>query len=138
MKRIITLAIVFTIALASVCWANEIVGVWKFTGPDVKSDKEEDVQKLKDEYEKIEMYFSFAEDGRAAYTNVVGNQLDYKIGTWIQLTPEYYVFSYTYYSDKLKKDLEIENIISIVDGSLRMRQFDTGTTYVYEVYEKIE
>ena len=84
------------------------------------------------------MYLSFAEDGRAATTNVVDNQLDYKIGTWIQLTPEYYVFSYTFYSDKLKEDLEIENIISIVDGSLRMRQFDTGATYVYEVYEKIE
>lgn len=137
MKRIITLAIVFTIALASVCWANEIVGVWKFTGPDIKA-QEEDAQKVKAEYEGIEMYFSFAEDGRAAITNVVDNQLDYKIGTWMQLTPEYYVFSYTFYSDKLKEDLEIEDIISIVDGSLRMRQFDTGTTYVYEVYEKIE
>lgn len=138
MKRIITLTIVFTIALASVCWANEIVGVWKFAEVDVKAENEEDVQTLKGVYEDIDKYFSFSEDGRAAITNVVDNQLDYKIGTWIQLTPEYYVFSYTFYSDKLKEDLEIEDIISIVDGSLRMRQFDTGATYVYEVYEKIE
>ena len=138
MKRIITLTIVFTIALASVCWANEIVGVWKFAEVDIKAENEEDVQTLKGVYEDIDKYFSFSEDGRAAITNVVDNQLDYKIGTWIQLTPEYYVFSYTFYSDKLKEDLEIEDIISIVDGSLRMRQFDTGATYVYEVYEKIE
>lgn len=138
MKRIITLTIVFTIALASVCWANEIVGVWKFAEVDVKAESEEDVKTLKGVYEDTEKYLSFNEDGRAAATNVVDNQLDYKIGTWIQLTPEYYVFSYTFYSDKLKEDLEIEDIISIVDGSLRMRQFDTGATYVYEVYEKIE
>lgn len=138
MKRIITLVIVFTIALASVSWANEIVGVWKFTEVDVKAESEEDVQTLKGVYDNIDKYLSFAEDGRAACTNVVDNQLDYKIGTWIQLTPEYYLFSYTFYSDKLKENLEIENIISIVDGSLRMRQFDTGATYVYEVYGKIE
>lgn len=138
MKRIITLAIVFTIALASVCWANEIVGVWKFTGPDAKAESEEDVQTLEGVYEGTEKYLSFNEDGRAATTNVVDNQLEYKIGTWIQLTPEYYLFSYTFYSDKLKEDLEIEDIISIVDGSLRLRQFDSGDTYLYEVYEKIE
>ena len=138
MKRIITLVIVFTIALASVCWANEIVGVWKFTGPDAKAESEEDVQTLEGVYEGTEKYLSFNEDGRAATTNVVDNQLEYKIGTWIQLTPEYYLFSYTFYSEKLEKNLDIENIISIVDGSLRLRQFDSGDTYLYEVYEKIE
>lgn len=138
MKRIITLTIVFTIALASVCWANEIVGVWKFTGPDAKAESEEDVQTLEGVYEGTEKYLSFNEDGRASTTNVVDNQLEYKIGTWIQLTPEYYLFSYTFYSEKLEKNLDIENIISIVDGSLRLRQFDSGDTYLYEVYEKIE
>lgn len=138
MKRIISLVFVFTIFMASVSWANEIVGVWKFTSPDAKAESEEDVQTLKGVYEGTEKYLSFNEDGRAAITNVVDNQLEYKIGTWIQLTPEYYVFSYSFYSDKFEKNLDIENIISIVDGSLRMRQFDSGDTYLYEVYEKIE
>lgn len=138
MKRFLLAFLTLTIALASVCWANEIVGIWKFEDLDVKVENEEDAQTFKDIYSKNEKYFSFTEDGRASITNVVDNQFDYKIGTWIQLTPEHYLFSYSFYYDALKKEMEIENILSIVDGSLRRKQIDTEDTYIYEVYEKIK
>lgn len=138
MKRIALLCIVMTIALTSVCWANEIVGLWEFTGVDVKAESEEDIQTLKGIYGNIERYFTFTEDGRAVNTTVKDKELEYNEGTWIQLTPDHYKFTYTLYSDALKKEIVVDVIISIVDGTIRREQFDSGATYVYEVYEKIK
>ena len=107
MKRIIFLICMMTIALASVCWADELTGVWKLESMDVveiepgaeNADKLKEMAKTPIDYDA---FLTIRDDG-----TMVEFQ-DFKV--WQQLlifvrAKVYLDITFKFYDSKLQKEL---------------------------------
>lgn len=101
MKRIITLIIVFTIALTSVCWADGITGTWELDhkgmiAPDSDPEETEQADKLLNEIDSTPAYITARSDGAMVFTYLFENFTDCRIGEWYKYAPNKYVFMYSF------------------------------------------
>ena len=120
--------------------ATDIIGMWKYAGIEVFYDSmsDDEIQNLKDANANLEAYFVFNEDHTAANTFIENGSPTIHEGSWSQLTPDLYKYTYPYYSEVTKKTSDVESTITISDGKLYEKQFDTGTSYILLIYERVQ
>ena len=102
MKRVITLIIVFIIALASVCWADNLTGTWELDhmgmiAPNADPEELKDANEtLNNKWIQLNTYLTARSDGTMVYAHVLEDMIDVRIGEWYKYAPDKYVFMYSF------------------------------------------
>lgn len=104
MKRFLLAFLTLTIALAPVCWADEITGTWIYDhqgaiAPDIDPKELEELDKTLNEFmqkQNIEVYITARSDGTMVFSYVYDNEIDARIGDWYKYAPDRYVFMYSF------------------------------------------
>ena len=101
MKRIVLICTVLTIAMTSVCFADQITGVWEsdskgVIAPEADPEKIEATNEALNNMEKVPTFLTARSDGAMVKTYLFGNIVDARIGKWYRLTPDKYMFIQTY------------------------------------------
>lgn len=142
MKRIITLIIVFTIALASVCWADGITGTWELdhkgmTSPSADPAELEEANKALNEMDSTPTYITARSDGAMVYTFIMENFTDCRIGEWYKYAPNKYVFMYSFSTLTGTEDQKIY-YMEINDGVLEFTISQEKDAKVIYYLNKVE
>lgn len=137
MKRIIFLICMMTIALASVCWADDLTGVWKFESIDVvetepNTETAETLKKLTETPIDYDVFITARPDGTMVEFQDLGVSYNCNIGKWYQCTPDTYMFIY----DSLST--EKTAFLTLNDGVLKYRYTFRDVAYLELTYTKVE
>lgn len=142
MKRVITLIIVFTIALASVCWADGITGTWIMDRTEMSSPvaTQEELDQANHALSKMDppTYISARSDGTMTltYDNSV-TLLDVRIGQWYKYAPDRYVYLYDFSTLTGSTEQKVYQI-EIKDGQLFFYIERNSEYDVYKIFDKVE
>ncbi len=137
MKRIIFLICMMTIALASVCWADELTGVWKLESMDVveiepgaeNADKLKEMAKTPIDYDA---FLTIRDDGTMVEFQDFKVGYNSQIGKWYQCTPDTYMFVYDF------AGTENTSFMTLSDGALKYRSTFRDAAYLELTYTKVK
>lgn len=145
MKRFIVLCFVLTIALASVCWANEITGTWVYDHqgmivPDADPEELEETNKALNDFMQelnVEVYITARSDGAMVLSYVYKDDIDARIGDWYKYAPNKYVFIYSF-STLTREDKKQIDYMEIKDGVLEFSLNKNEENEVIYYFDKVE
>lgn len=142
MKRVITLIIVFTIALASVCWADDLTGTWELDHAgmialDADPEEIEEANKALNELYPTPTYLTARSDGTMVYSFIFENMIDVRIGEWYKYAPDKYVFMYSFSTVSGEGQKHIY-YFDIADGILEFPIEENDEYSVIYYFNKIE
>ena len=137
MKRIALLGIVLTIALASVCWAEELTGMWKLDSQELielvpNSEKAESLKDLVEDEPSYDEYITVNPDGVMTIFSDFDVAYNLAIGRWYKCAPDTYLFIYDFAGS------ETISFMTVSGNTLKYRTTYKDEAYIEFTYTKIE